>query len=151
MKYTLEVTINLPRTEVIEKLNNENNLRHWQEGLLEVKHISGVSGEEGATTKLSYINGTRKTEIVKTITKQNFPDEYHGTYVANNVVNKQRNYFKSTLDGKTKWISESEFTFSNFGMKLLGFLFPGMFKKQSMKYLNNFKAFAEEGISVNNE
>jgi hypothetical protein len=32
----------------------------------------------------------------------------------------------------------------------MGFLMPGAFKKQSMKYLRDFKAFAEEGKSVSN-
>jgi hypothetical protein len=36
-------------------------------------------------------------------------------------------------------------------MKLLGVLMPGAFKKQSMEYMNNFKAFVEEGKSVLNE
>jgi hypothetical protein len=48
----------------------------------------------------------------------------------------------------TKWRSESEFQFSNFMMKAMGFLMPGAFKKQSLKYINNFKAFAKNGTSV---
>ncbi len=48
----------------------------------------------------------------------------------------------------TKWRSESEFQFSNFMMKVMGFLMPDAFKKQSLKYINNFKAFAKNGTSV---
>jgi hypothetical protein len=33
-------------------------------------------------------------------------------------------------------------------MKLIGFLMPGAFKKQSMKYAQDFKNFAEKGFSV---
>jgi len=33
-------------------------------------------------------------------------------------------------------------------MKLMGFIMPGAFKKQSAKSLSDFKAFAEKGISV---
>ena len=50
-----------------------------------------------------------------------------------------------------EWVSESEFQFQGFGMKLFGFLMPGAFKKQSQKYLNDFKNFVENGTSVANE
>jgi hypothetical protein len=36
-------------------------------------------------------------------------------------------------------------------MKLIGWLMPGAFKKQSQKYLNDFKDFAENGTSVAEE
>ncbi|MEO2058942.1 MAG: SRPBCC family protein, partial [Mesonia sp.] len=48
-------------------------------------------------------------------------------------------------------ISESEFQFSSFAMKVMGFLMPGAFKKQSLKYMKDFKAFVEDGKSVSNE
>jgi hypothetical protein len=33
-------------------------------------------------------------------------------------------------------------------MKLMAFIMPGEFKKQSQKYADDFKAFAEQGVSV---
>jgi carbon monoxide dehydrogenase subunit G len=33
MKYTCEITIDLPREEVIRKLDNVENMKHWQKGL----------------------------------------------------------------------------------------------------------------------
>ena len=33
-------------------------------------------------------------------------------------------------------------------MKVMGVLMPGMFRKQNLKYLNNFKAFCEDGRDV---
>ena len=63
------------------------------------------------------------------------------------LLGEQKNYFKEE-EGKTRWISESEFQFSSLGMKLMAFLMPGAFKKQSMKYAVDFKNFAEKGISV---
>jgi len=86
--------------------------------------------------------------MIETILKRNFPHEFHATYDAKGVHNIQKNYFKAVNENTTKWISESEFEFSGFFMKLMGFLMPGMFKKQSVKYLKDFKAFAEEGTSL---
>ena len=34
-------------------------------------------------------------------------------------------------------------------LKMMGFFFPGMFRKQNLSFLQNFKAFAEEGRNVN--
>ena len=62
--------------------------------------------------------------------------------------NIQKNYFKEVDANTSKWISESEFQFSSFGMKLMGWLMPGAFRKQSQKYLEDFKRFAETGESV---
>ncbi len=39
-------------------------------------------------------------------------------------------------------MSEQEFNFTGF-MKLVAWLMPGMFKKQSLKYQQDFKRFAE--------
>ena len=60
----------------------------------------------------------------------------------------QENIFEELPDGRTKWTSKTEFQFAGFMMKVMGFLMPGAFKKQSKKYMNDFKAFAESGTSV---
>lgn len=149
MNYTTEITINLPREEFIKKLDTPEHMKHWQRGLVNYEILSGKPGTEGAQMSLKYKMGKREFEMVETIIKRNLPDELHTTYDTKGVHNIQKNYFKE-IEGKTKWVSESVFQFSGFGMKLMGFLMPGAFKKQSIKYLEDFKAFAEKGISVLN-
>lgn len=148
MRYTTEITINLPRDESIKKLDNAENMRHWQRGLINYKLLSGTPGQDGAKTELNYTFGKRKMTLVETIIKRNFPEELHATYDTKGVHNIQKNYFKEIDGNTTKWISEAEFQFSGFMMKAMGFLMPGAFKKQSIQYLQDFKAFAEDGISV---
>ena len=148
MKYTTEITIALPRAEVIKKLDNADNMKHWQRGLTGVEHISGTPGEFGAKMRLNYQFGKRKMELTETITKRNFPDEFHATYNTKGMHNIQKNYFTETSQGYTKWTSESEFLPTNFMMRIMTLLMPGAFKKQSLKYLTDFKNFAENGTSV---
>ena len=148
MKYTNEVTIDLPREEVIRKMDNPDNMKHWQRGLLHYEMLEGTPGQEGAQMRMDYKMGKRELSMVETIIKNNFPSEFHSTYDANGVHNIQRNFFHEIDDNKTKWVSESEFQFKGFGMKLMGWLMPGAFKKQSLKYMNDFKNFAEKGVSV---
>jgi hypothetical protein len=148
MKYTCEITINLPREEVIRKLNNVENMKHWQKGLINYEILSGIPGEVGATMKLDYKMGKRTISMIETISKNDFPNEFNATYEAKGVYNIQRNTFHEVDSNTTKWVSESEFKFSSFGMKLMGWIMPGVFKKQSLKYLEDFKNYVENGVSI---
>lgn len=149
MKYTTEITIDRPLEEVIQKLDNPENMKHWQRGLIGYKILNTENpAAVGAKMELEYKMGKRNMVMTETITKRNFPNEFHATYDAKGVHNIQQNFFHQDDDGTTKWVSESEFQFQGFGMKMMGWLMPGAFKKQSMKYLNDFKNFVENGTSV---
>ncbi len=148
MKYSLEIDIHAPREEVLKKFDSTDNMKHWQRGFVSYEHTNGVEGEEGAQALLKYKMGKREIAMVETITKKNLPDEFHGTYDTKGVYNIQQNYFKEIDENTTRWISNAEFKFSSFAMKLFGLFMPGAFKKQSFQYMKDFKAFVEEGISV---
>ncbi|MHA7865135.1 SRPBCC family protein [Flagellimonas marinaquae] len=149
MKYTTEVVVDVPREEFILKMMDPENMKHWQKGLLGYEQLSPKPGQEGAQMSLSYKMGKRDLSMVETIIKKNLPEEMHMTYDTKGVHNILKNYFKEE-GNKTRWISESEFQFSGLGMKLMGLLMPGAFKKQSLAYMEDFKAFAEKGESVLN-
>ena len=145
MKYTTEVEIKLPRKRVIELFDNPDNMAKWQEGFVSFETISGNPGEEGAKAKMKYKMGKRDIEMIETITRRNFPDEFNGTYEAKGVFNIIENRFVEKGDSTT-WISVNEFQLKGF-MKLFGIFSPGAFKKQTLKYMRDFKKFAEgEGI-----
>ena len=150
MKYQQEITINRPRIEVIEKFSDPDNLEHWQRGFIFMKPINGELGAEGSQNLLKYRMGKREIEMTETILKNNLPMEYSATYEAKGVYNFQINRFNETPQNSTIWITDNEFKFSGF-MKLFGWFMPGAFKKQSWKYMEDFKAFVEDGKSVKNE
>jgi len=150
MKYTTEITIELPMEQFIRKLDNPDHLKHWQRGLVKYEHLSGTPGEAGAQMELHYKIGKREMVLVETIITKNLPHELQLTYDTKGVHNIQKNYFKEVNGNSTQWVSESEFQFSSVMMKVMAFLMPGAFKKQSRKYAEDFKAFAEKGISVAN-
>ena len=151
MKYNCEIVIQVPRNKVIEYFDSFENMKHWQEGLISYDHLSGESGQPGAKTKLKYKTGKREIEMVETITVRNLPDEFSGTYEAKGVWNEVKNYFFENDESSTKWVTENEFIFSTIFMKMMGWLMPGAFKKQSNKYLEDFKSFAEKEYSKENE
>lgn len=143
MKYTTEIEINRPIDRVVELFDDPNNMHKWMEGLQSFEHLSGDPGQPGAKSKLKFKMGKREIEMVETILTRNLPHEFSGTYEANGVHNIVRNKFQSLGSDRTKYISEQEFNFTGF-MRLIAFLMPGAFKKQTAKMLNSFKAFAEK-------
>ena len=151
MTYTTKIIVEVPLEAFVKKMDNPENMKHWQRGLISFEHISGTPGEFGAKMKLNFKMGKRHMELIETITKRNLPHEFHASYSTKGVDNIQENYFEETSEGHTKWISKSEFIPLGFMMKLLTVFMKGTFKKQSLQYMKDFKNFAEKGISVNNE
>jgi len=142
MKFTAEIEINKHIDQVIELFDNADNLSKWMEGLVRFEHLSGTPGQPGAKSKLKFKMGSREIEMIETITVRNLPHEFTGTYEAKGVFNIVKNRFEKISENKTRYITGQEFQFKGF-MKIIAFLMPGAFKKQSMKYLNDFKNFVE--------
>ena len=148
MKYTSEITVKIPLEEFIKKLDNHDNMKHWQRGLTSYEHLSGSPGKIGAKMQLNYKFGKRKMSLVETIVDVELPTKMFLNYDAPGMHNIQQNTFEETKEGYTKWVSKSEFIATNFKMRMLTLLMPNTFKKQSMKYLIDFKNFAENGTTV---
>lgn len=142
MKYSVSITIDKPVNEVVALFDNVDNMKKWMEGLESFEPLDGTPGEVGARSRLRFKMGKREIEMIETITAKNLPEEFTGTYEAKGVFNIVRNSFEPLPGNKTKYTTEQEFQLKGF-MKLMGLLMPGAFKKQSMKYLQDFKAFAE--------
>lgn len=142
MRYTSEITINRPVDVVTRLFDDPKNLYAWMDGLQSFELLSGEQGQPGAKAKLVYQMGKRRVEMIETITERNLPDIFAGTYDADGVHNIVVNKFIALPDGNTRYITENEFQFKGF-MRIIAFLMPGAFKKQSYKYLEQFKAFVE--------
>lgn len=146
--YTVSVDIDLPREEVIQLFDSVENLAKWQTGLQSFEHLSGEPGQPGAKSKLIYLNGKQKIELIETITKRNLPDEFHGTYEWNGGKNTLENCFIELSPNRTRWESTCAYEMKSLMLKLMGLIMPGAFRKQNQLFLDNFKAFAENGTDV---
>ena len=143
MKYSSKIEIELPRDQVIALFQDVDNYPHWQPTFISMEPLQGEPGANGSTSRMKYRMGKRELEMIETIRANNFPEAFHATYDAKGVHNVQENFFEDLGNGRTRWRSESEFRFSGFFMKLMGALMPGAFKKQTAKFQQDFKAFAE--------
>lgn len=148
--YIVSIDIELPRDRVIELFDNPDNMFHWQKGLQEFEHLSGEPGQPGASSKLVYRNGNQRIELIETIVSRNLTDEFCGTYSWRSRMNTLENRFVELGPNKTRWESTCHYHMKSVFMKIMGFLMPGTFKKQNVKFMRNFKAFAEEGSSIKN-
>ena len=144
MKYQLELDLDVSRQKIIELFLDSDNLYKWQPDLVSFEHVSGEPRQLCAISKQVHKMGSKQIEMIETITKNNFPEEFSATYEAGKVWNLIENVFTEVSPNKTHWVLVSEFKCSGV-MKLLVFLFPGMFKKQTFLFMKRFKQFAETG------
>ncbi len=142
MKFNVAIEIDKPIDEVIALFDSSDNMFEWMEGLESFEHVRGEPGEVGAKSRLRFKMGKRDIEMVETITSKDLPREFAGTYEADGVTNIVRNKFEPLGPDRTLYTSENEFQFMGF-MKIVALVMPGAFKKQSLKYLQAFKRFAE--------
>lgn len=142
MRYSFEIAINQPLNEVIEKFTDENGLEHWMEGFQKVEHISGNSGKKGAVSDFYFLHKNREMKIRETILEENLPKQIKFAYQSSMGYNEVEITFESINEQQVKLKSANYFDLKGF-MKVFAWLMPGMFKKQSLKYMSNFKQYCE--------
>ncbi len=144
MKFHVCVEINLPIDKGIDLFVDSENLKEWQDGFISMEHLSGNPGEPDAKSRLMYKIRRREMEMIETIKINNLPEEFVGLYESKPMVNLMTNHFTDLEDDKTRYDAHIEYLqFNGFMPKVMAFLMPGMFKKQTQKWLDQFKAFAE--------
>jgi hypothetical protein len=148
MRFTCTVEVRLPRKQTVELWSNPEHLSEWQDGFISLEHLSGTPGEAGAKSQMVYQIGKRRIELVETIVTNDLPDWFIGTYDTEAMTNTMINRFVS-VEGGTRWDAEIEYTrFGSIMPRIMAWVMPGMFRKQTQKWLDQFKIFAE---SVNQE
>lgn len=150
LRYTVEVTITRPRAEVWAKLMDPETLKHWMPGLLAYTLTSGTMGMPGAQATCRFQMGKRDMVVEETIVQRVEGERIVMSYKGPGVLNHVDNSLHSVDANTTRVVAENEFVFQNLMMKVMGFLMPGAFRKQSLQYLQHFKAYVEDGKSVLN-
>jgi hypothetical protein len=85
-------------------------------------------------------------DMTETILKHQLPKEFSAYYEAKGMKNWVRNSFIPLDDKRTKWITENRFKGEGI-LRLMLWLMPASFRKQSFRYMKDFKAFAEASQS----
>ncbi len=144
MKYTCTINIELPIDQVADLWADKEHFAKWQDGFKSIEPIEGEPNAEDARSRIIYQQGKRKMELTETIITNNLPIEKKALYEHPHMTNTQTTRFEKLSENQTRFISEVEYTqFNGFIPNLMAKLFPGVFKKQSQKWMDQFKAFAE--------
>ncbi|MFD0962473.1 hypothetical protein [Pseudofulvibacter geojedonensis] len=141
MKFTCSVCINKPVNTVIEEFLNPESLKRSMKGFIKKELISGELHATGAKSKLYY----DKFEMEETILENNLPMFFYAQYDHTHMSNTMKTTFKPLSDNETQIITEIHYTiFKGFVIKIISKLFPNFFKKQTQKWLNEFKKYTEK-------
>lgn len=144
MRYQLELEINAPRDRVVELFLDPDNLKKWQPDLVSIEIVGDKPPREvGGQTRQIHRMGKREMEILETITVYQPPRAFAATYESDGVWNLVENQLTELNDKQTHWVLTSEFKCSNWLMKIFTVVMPGMFKKQTMTFMQRFKEFVE--------
>lgn len=143
MKYTCTVEIDAPIERVVELWSDEKYFKEWQDGFESIELLEGTSEEEGAKCRI-ILDGQNRIELIETILSTNLPEEKIALYEHVHMTNTQASRFKALAANKTLYTSKVEYTqFNGLLIKIMAKLFPGKFKAQSQKWMDQFKAFVE--------
>lgn len=143
MKYTVSNTINAPLEKVTDKFIEPEGALEWMEGITAVRRISGTPYTTGAISEWDSNYKNREMTMSETVLESNLPDSIKFQYSSKMGLNEVEIKFEKIDEHTTRQIGNNYFEMKGF-MKIIGFLFKGMFKKQSLKYMNGFKAYCEK-------
>ena len=144
MKYSGSIEINKPIGLVTKLFVESKNLKEYQDGFVRKELQSGKEGEDGAISKMYYKYGNRDMILTETIVSNYLPASFEATYHHEHMDNSMKCSFNVIDENTTQYIYEFEYTRINWIMpKLMALLFPGIYRKQGEKWMNQFKEFVE--------
>lgn len=145
MKFTGTVDVDRPIQQVADLFADPSNLVHYQDGFLRKELVSGSEGQTGAVSKMYYDNRGREMVLTETIVANDLPHSFEATYEHTHMDNTMKTTFTALGDTSTRYDVEGEYTaLRGFMPNLMARVFPGLFTKQAQKWLDNFKAYAEQ-------
>ena len=146
MQYSLQIEINQPFVQVAALFERGFSSKAWLPHLKVIQPIEGVVGEVNSKSKLIFQMGNREVTMIETILAKDLPHLISGRYELNGAINYVTNRLVDLGNERTLLVSEQTYHFKG-TFRLLAWLRPDLFKKQSMAYLQQFKQYAEETLS----
>lgn len=140
MKYSIEIEIEKPLAEIAELFGDEKNLAKWQPGYLGTKVVEGK-------TFLEYQKSGKTIEMEEEIQIDNLPTEFSARYHSPGMVMEVQNFFSAEGENRTRWVSHNACETSGI-MRVMMWLMKGCARNQSLDFMTNFKALAEEGKDI---
>lgn len=143
MQYQVKILIDKPQAEVAQLVMSTDAMPYWQPTLISRELLEGVSETAGAKSFLTYKMGLfGKLTMTEVIEATDLPANFTVVYENDSVWNRAVNRFEAVDDDCTRWVVDHEFRCTWF-FRQLQKLMPNMFKDQTLKDMQAFKAYAE--------
>lgn len=142
MKYTVQVTINKNRNEVVSTIRSVEDAYQWMKGLKSFELIEGKNEEKDSKYEMVFENKGKKQVMIETMTEFNPPKQITTVYEMSGVWNECVNRFEEVEENKTIYYMDNTFKFP-FLMRLFMWMFKPMFKKQTLSSMLDLKKHIE--------
>ena len=144
IKHSGSLDIDQPQEVVAAFFADSRNLHKWQDGFVSKELLSGTEGQAGAVSRLYYKFGGREMIMKETITSSQLPHTFEAIYEHKHMDNTMKCSFTALSDSSTRYDYEYAYTRMSWVMpRLMAILFPGMYRKQGDKWMQQFKAAVE--------
>ena len=147
LSYYEEIIINSDIQNVIDLHEEPKYLEHYMNGFISFKTVQGESRKTGSISEISIVfnsneSVTRKIVMKEKVLSNNLPNEkviQLNTSSVNNLITYR---FVKLGKDKTQFFRTHEYEFNTY-MKVYSFFMSRKIKRESYKYLKNFKNFVE--------
>ena len=140
MKFSHSIEIDCPSEKVVEIFLDPEAQHHFQDGFISKTFVSGDPHQNESQAIMKY----KKFELHETIIDNSLPDSFYAQYDHTHTTNTMLASFSDLGDGRTRYDSEIHYIeLKSTMMKLFRYLFPGMLKKQVLKWMIQFKTYCE--------
>jgi len=143
MKFIVEIHIKRSINKVVTHFECHDFRLCRERGLTNIRHLSGLPGQDGARYLLHYENGSKALTIEEKILANRLPEEFIAHYSTPGIDYTVSSKFIAVAEFETIWVMEMDFTFSGFQSFLSIFMRPSL-KKRSQAIMNHFKQFIEK-------
>lgn len=148
MKYSGFVDIKKPRDVVVQYFADPAYLGEYQDGFQRKELESGKASEDGAVSKMFYAMGKHEMILTETITANRLPERFEAFYHHKHMDNTMTCRFEELSEAETRYHWKFEYVRMSFMPKLMGIIFPSMYRKQGEKWMRQFKDFVEKKASL---
>ena len=143
MKFSLEIPIHKSRAEVWRIFDNPENIKHWQISLVKFETVSGIQGQPGAVSLLTFGEGKREFVLTERVMHRTELERFDVMIENNFADNSVKNTFLATGENETRWKMDVEFKFKTLLMKIVGPFVKKNFMARSQREMERFKEFVE--------
>ena len=142
-KYTAQVSVNKPISDVFKTFNNSENIKNWIPEVKSFEVVNENPGKTGSIYKIVVENQGEEITMTEKVIAYVQNEKVTLFFDAENML-KTDDYVFVEKDGITTITLNSSCQSDSYVMACMFPYFKGTFQEQDQTYLNNFKAFVEK-------